>query len=125
MCPNCRAFITSGDRTCPYCGNPVGARAIDIREPGAILGGLIPQAHFTTVLILLINAGLFIATTLFARTVGDNTALWAFGGKYGPSIWRDHEFWRLVTAGFLHGGWMHILMNSWVLYDLGAQVEQV
>ena len=32
--------------------------------------------------------------------------------------------WRLVTAGFLHGGIMHILMNSWVLFDLGAQVEE-
>ena len=35
------------------------------------------------------------------------------------------QWWRLVTAGFLHGGLMHILMNSWVLFDLGAQVEEV
>ena len=35
------------------------------------------------------------------------------------------QWWRLVTAGFLHGGLFHILMNSWVLFDLGAQVEQV
>ena len=26
MCPNCRAFITTADRTCPYCGQTVGAR---------------------------------------------------------------------------------------------------
>ena len=62
MCPNCRAFITTSDRTCPYCGQQVGPRAIDVRQPGAILGGLIPQAHFTTILILLINFGLFIGT---------------------------------------------------------------
>jgi rhomboid protease GluP len=31
----------------------------------------------------------------------------------------------LVTAGFLHGGLLHIAMNSWVLFDLGAQVEDV
>ncbi|MBV9399804.1 MAG: rhomboid family intramembrane serine protease, partial [Bryobacterales bacterium] len=30
-----------------------------------------------------------------------------------------------ITAGFLHGGLLHILMNSWVLFDLGVQVEQV
>ena len=35
------------------------------------------------------------------------------------------EWWRLVTAGFLHGGLLHILMNSWVLFDLGAQVEEI
>jgi rhomboid protease GluP len=30
-----------------------------------------------------------------------------------------------VTAGFLHGGILHIAMNSWVLFDLGAQVENI
>jgi rhomboid protease GluP len=125
MCANCRAFITSDDRTCPYCGTTVGPRAVDIRQPGEILGGLIPQAHFTTILILVVNAGLFLATTWLGRTLGPLNALDAFGAKSGFRIFQEHEWWRLVTAGFLHGGWLHILMNSWVLYDLGAQVEQV
>lgn len=125
MCPNCRAFINRSDRTCPYCGEPIGPPAIEQREPGQILGGLIPQAHFTTILILMINVGLFIATELYARSLGQAGALLVFGGKYGPSIWQGHEYWRLVTAGFLHGSILHIAMNSWVLYDLGAQVEEV
>ena len=125
MCPNCRAFVSSADRTCPYCGVPIGPRSIDVRQPGQILGGLIPQAHFTTILILLINVGVFIASSLLSRTMGENMALWSLGAKYGPSIWRDHQWWRLVTAGFLHGGILHIAMNGWVLYDLGAQTEEV
>ncbi|HEY3823171.1 MAG TPA: rhomboid family intramembrane serine protease [Bryobacteraceae bacterium] len=125
MCPHCRAFITTSDHTCPYCGQPVGRRAIDIRQPGAILGGLIPQAHFTTILILLINFGLFIGTLFLERTIGETNAIGVLGAKYGPFIFQNHQYWRLITAGFLHGGWLHILMNSWVLYDLGAQVEQV
>jgi rhomboid protease GluP len=125
MCPNCRAFITSNDRTCPYCNNPVGPRSIDVRQPGEILGGLIPQAHFTTVLILLVNTGFFVGTSLLSRSVGENQALWALGAKFGPSIWQDHQYWRFITAGFLHGGVVHILMNSWALYILGVQVEQV
>ncbi|MDP9054444.1 MAG: rhomboid family intramembrane serine protease [Acidobacteriota bacterium] len=125
MCPNCRAFITDKDRSCPYCGQQVGPRAIDIRQPGEILGGLIPPAHFTTVLILLINAGFFAGTLFLSRTFGETMAMDALGAKWGPAIFQGHQYWRLVTAGFLHGGWLHILMNSWVLYDLGAQVEQV
>ncbi len=125
MCPNCRAFITTSDRKCPYCGQQVGARAVDVRQPGAIMGGLIPQAHFTTILILLINFGLFIGTLFLERTIGETNAIGVLGAKWGPYIFQGHEYWRLVTAGFLHGGWLHILMNSWVLYDLGAQVEQV
>jgi len=121
MCPNCRAFITTSDRTCPYCGQQVGPRAIDVRQPGAIMGGLIPQAHFTTILILLINFGVFLGTLY----LGQPNFIDFFGEKLGPPIFEGHQYWRLVTAGFLHGGWLHILMNSWVLYDLGAQVEQV
>src|SRR5579863_10737265 len=64
MCPNCRAFVTTSDRVCPYCQAPMGPRAIEQRNPGEILGGLIPQARFTTVMILLINTGLFLAQQL-------------------------------------------------------------
>ena len=124
MCPNCRAFITTSDKTCPYCGQTVGQRAIDRRQPGEILGGLIPQANFTTVLILLINAGFFAGTLFLTRTLGETGAIDVLGAKWGPAIFQGHQYWRLVTAGFLHGGWLHILMNSWVLYDLGAQTEQ-
>jgi rhomboid protease GluP len=126
MCPNCRAFITNSDKVCPYCGVQVAKRAADTRDGGPILGGLIPHAHFTTILILLINAGLFAATELMSKAYGgENYALFALGAKFGPEITEHHQWWRLVTAGFLHGGWLHIGMNSWVLYDLGAQVEQI
>ena len=131
MCPHCRAFITTSDRTCPYCDAQIGARAIDRRSPGAILGGLIPHARFTTVLILTINFGLYLATVLYSMRAGqdalmniDGRVLFLFGAKLREAILMG-QWWRLVTAGFLHGGLFHILMNSWVLFDLGAQVEEV
>ncbi len=126
MCPNCRAFITNSDKVCPYCGQQVAKRAVDTRQPSPILGGLIPQARFTTVLILLINAGLFAITEVLAKSYGGEIyALVALGAKFSLEITGQHQWWRLVTAGFLHGGWLHIGMNSWVLYGLGAQVEQL
>ena len=125
MCPHCRAFITTSDRVCPYCNESVGPRAIDRREPGAILGGFISHTRYTTVIILLINFGLFVATSVYGKDVGEGPALLAFGAKYRLAILGYHQWWRLVTAGFLHGGILHILMNSWVLFDLGAQVEEV
>src|ERR1700730_998586 len=132
MCPGCRAFINGSDRVCPYCEAPVGARAIDRRMPGEILGGLIPHARFTTALILLINGGLYLATTLYSMRAGNESALmgidartlFEFGAKSREAIFLG-QWWRLVTAGFLHGGILHILMNSWALFDLGAQVEEV
>jgi rhomboid protease GluP len=115
MCPNCRAFVTTSDRVCPYCQAQLGPRAVDRRRPGDILGGLIPHARFTTVMILLINTALFVVQYV---SPGITQA-----GESVPAAFMEGQWWRLVTAGFLHGGILHILMNSWVLFDLGAEVE--
>src|SRR5579863_4222949 len=130
MCPNCRAFITTDDKTCPYCQTEVAPRAAESRAPSDALGGLIPRARFTTVVILLINSALYVATVLYSyKTSGsigfdlDTNTLRLFGAK-DPSIVIYGEWWRLITAGFLHGGLLHILMNSWVLFDVGAQMEE-
>src|SRR5262249_40430147 len=90
-------------------------------------------ARFVTVMILLINFGLYAATTLYSmQTMGNGSAvmdidartLFLFGAKFRRAI-QMGQWWRLVTAGFLHGGLLHILMNSWALMDLGAQVEEI
>ena len=131
MCPNCRAFITTDDKVCPYCQFTVGPKAVDRRTPADALGGLIPHARFTTMLILLINTGLYIAMVLHTQAEAqcmsfdfDGRTLLEFGAKFGPLMVQG-EWWRLVTAGFLHGGVLHILMNMWVLFDLGAQTEEM
>jgi rhomboid protease GluP len=133
MCPHCRAFITSHDRVCPYCNEKVGPRPAERGTGGgSILGGFIPHAGFTTIMILLINGALYLATGLYSMSSGngnlvniDGRTLAAFGAKVSPWIIYRGEWWRLVTAGFLHGGLLHIAMNSWVLFDLGAQVEEI
>jgi rhomboid protease GluP len=133
MCPHCRAFITTDDKVCPYCLTQVAPPQSPAarRIPSDVLGGLIPHARFTTMMILLVNTGLYVAMVLYSMRTGgrgggldlDLDTLFAFGGKYGPAI-RQGDWWRLITAGFLHGGLLHILMNSWVLFDLGVQVEE-
>ena len=75
MCPHCRAFITTSDRVCPYCNEAIGPRAIDHREPGAILGGFIPHARYTTVIILLINFGLYVASSILSMKAGLGNAM--------------------------------------------------
>lgn len=118
MCPNCRAFITTDDKVCPYCDASVGPPAVQRRSTGEFLG-LIPQARFMTVMILLVNFALY-AADLVNPQAGIK--------RYGESLpwpYMHGELYRLITAGFLHGGILHILMNSWVLFDLGAEVEQL
>ncbi len=132
MCPHCRAFVPSSERVCTECHEPLGRAYSQRVTTGAALAGLVPPTHFTTLIILMINAGLFVATLLMSLHKSndvlwslDGEVLYYFGAKESISVLARGQWWRLVTAGFLHGGVLHILMNSWALYDLGAQVEEV
>lgn len=133
MCPNCRAFITTDDRVCPYCELQLGPRVIEQRAQADSIGGFFPQRNFTTMLLMLVNCGLYLATVLYAMRGNqgggfvdlDLNTLRDFGGKDGYDIFVMGQYWRLVTAGFLHGGLMHILMNMLGLFYVGAQVEEV
>jgi membrane associated rhomboid family serine protease len=44
------------------------------------------------------------------------------GALFGPAV-ANGEVYRLVTAGFLHAGLFHLLLNMYVLYILGAMLE--
>src|SRR5580704_14481280 len=128
MCPNCRAFISKSDRVCPYCEVQLGPRSIDVQS--ASLGEFLPRAHSTSIIILTLNFALFISSAIVSMKHGGTAMdipaqvlVW-FGAKYRPAIVQGGQWWRLITAGFLHGGLLHILMNSWVLFDLGPQVNQ-
>ncbi len=130
MCPNCRAFITIDDRVCPYCDTQLGPRAIDLR-PTQFAGSFMPRVNATSVIVLAINVAFFVLTLIVNHQfsqggqIGDinGTVLILLGGKYSPLI-HQGQWWRLITAGFLHAGFLHIAMNSWVLFDLVGEVEQ-
>jgi membrane associated rhomboid family serine protease len=35
------------------------------------------------------------------------------------------EWWRLITAGFLHGSIIHLLFNVYILWVIGSQLESI
>lgn len=45
------------------------------------------------------------------------------GALYGPLVVLKGEWWRLLTAMFLHGGMTHLLMNMFSLYIIGRPME--
>ena len=38
-------------------------------------------------------------------------------------VYHYKEYWRLITAGFIHGNFWHLLINLFVLYVFGRSVE--
>lgn len=37
----------------------------------------------------------------------------------------NKEFYRFLSSGFLHGSWMHLIFNMYVLYEFGETVENI
>ncbi|HEY3936712.1 MAG TPA: rhomboid family intramembrane serine protease [Bryobacteraceae bacterium] len=127
MCPNCRAFITIGDRVCPYCGVQLGPRAVDMR-PSAFAASFLPQANLTSIIIFVINAAFFVVELAvnyrFYKNFDISGGVAVLLGAEVPRFVQAGQWWRLITAGFLHGGFLHIALNSWSLFILVTEVEQ-
>jgi membrane associated rhomboid family serine protease len=73
-----------------------------------------------TVAIIIACAVVFLATNGFS---GGSGKLWTDLYLDGPDIHFGHDYWRLVTSGFLHAGPLHILFNMYLLWVLGNLLE--
>jgi membrane associated rhomboid family serine protease len=117
---------------CPECAG----ETTQVKRPG-FAGGRSSQAPATFVLIG-INAAIFVAqlaagggATSFdgGGWLSENGALCgnavgAGGFCSPPTILTDgSEWWRIITGGFLHGGFIHVGLNMFVLYILGTLIE--
>lgn len=128
MCPNCRAFIEISDRVCPYCGVQLGPRAVD-RRTASTAASFMPSANLTSIIILTVNCLFFLAELLLSQRTGapfgtiSPGVFVALGCKYVP-LMEQGQWWRLITAGLLHGGFVHLAMNSYALFILVTEVEQ-
>ncbi len=66
---------------------------------------------------------------VYLITVAQGSGLNSPGGRlftdwllYGPAV-KNGDWWRLITAAFLHVGIFHILVNMYALWWLGQAVE--
>src|SRR5215469_14025079 len=71
-----------------------------------------------TTLLVGINVAVLLGMILTGGLSGafspENTLSW--GANYGPWVYAG-EYWRLITAGFVHGSFMHIAFNMWALWS--------
>lgn len=139
MCPECRGLIDRSATVCPLCGTPVRRpRARRSNEGINRIAGVIPIPGTATSTLIAVNIALFgiswyLSQAAAAATAGsapgfgdvDTQVLVRLGAKFGPLIIYRGQWWRLVTAMFLHAGIFHIGMNLWCLFDLGPMVESL
>jgi len=76
-----------------------------------------------TIIVLNIIPYLVSATLCGSPVDIDLETLVDLGALYGPLVVLKGEWWRLLSAMFLHGGVTHILMNMVSLYVVGRGAE--
>ena len=54
---------------------------------------------------------------------GGNGQIYVKGALFGPLIDQNHEYWRIITSGFLHASILHLLFNMVFLYVMGMMLE--
>ncbi len=132
MCPSCRALVSARDSRCPFCNERLSA--LDRVGVRRAVGGLLPSGLRYSVLLLFANFLVF-AIALLAASRGGGGLESLFGGIPGGILIalgaRDPyhmimgDYWRLITAIFVHANLIHLLFNSLVLYDIGPTVEEM
>ena len=78
-----------------------------------------------TFILIGVNILMYLVTMFVAKNMMtfDTRSLADLGALFGPfTVLRD-EWWRLLTAMFLHGGMTHLLMNMFSLYIIGRSAE--
>ncbi len=86
----------------------------------------LPGTPVVTQALIAINVIVFLAETATGAPLGGglgNGWIVAHGVLYGHAISQGHEYWRLLSSGFLHDGFFHILINMFSLYFVGSSLE--
>jgi membrane associated rhomboid family serine protease len=122
ICTECMVFAPVGIK-CPECaGQPAGARRAAARVRGVAgegAGGIVTRA------MIGLNIAVYVLQVLNSGSIqGVGGQVAARGALYGPAV-AQGEWWRLVTAGFLHYGPIHLLFNMLVLWWFGRPLEAV
>ena len=81
------------------------------------------RTPFATYVLLVANLVIF---ALMERAGGsqDPTVLDRFGALFGPLV-AEGQYWRLLTAIFLHAGFAHLAFNSLGLLAFGIAFERI
>jgi membrane associated rhomboid family serine protease len=102
---------------CPDC---VANAAAQIRQPTTITGAPTIQRPLVTYSLIGISVAVFLVQLVAGiNAVAGDWGMWPVGIALGG------EWWRLVTAAFLHGSFLHIAFNMYVLFALGPTLERI
>jgi membrane associated rhomboid family serine protease len=122
ICPDCMVTAAVGFQ-CPEC---VRAGNRTVRQPRTVAGGRLTAPGVVTMAIIAINVVLFLLVQVIGAPLVDRLVLvdrTVVDGQWAGVA--AGEYYRLLTATFLHVTWWHILTNMVALWFVGPVLEQV
>ncbi|WP_091616177.1 rhomboid family intramembrane serine protease [Micromonospora mirobrigensis] len=141
ICPDCMREASVGHQ-CPECVNE-GRRSV--RPARTAFGGGETGRHgYVTKVLIGLNVLMMLLSIAsdrggdaaaggsgFGGLLGGSTPLTDWGSVLGLAVFSDGtvggvadgDWYRLVTAMFLHYGVVHLLLNMWALWVLGRTLE--
>jgi membrane associated rhomboid family serine protease len=134
LCPACGALVGINATKCHECGTSL---RFSLAALSKSLSGIFGEHESPVTTALLIANVLMLGVSYLALSAagggGGMSILWGLGGEtqyrlgasYWPAMIYANEWWRLVTAMFLHGGLIHIGFNMMSLMQLGPALEEL
>jgi membrane associated rhomboid family serine protease len=130
---------------CSECGRPICTEcmtpaAVGLRCPdhagkkrGPVGGGIVRARHtrvgssraLVTKILIALNIGVYLITAVQGAGINDPVggSLYTKWVLFGPFV-AQGDWWRLITAMFLHGFLLHLAFNMFALYVIGGPVEE-
>jgi len=117
ICPDCMRDASVGFH-CPSC---VAEGAKSVRAARTIAGGAVSAYDGLVTKVLI---GLNVAAYVLQLATDDRSGSVFQRGAMQSFAVADGDFWRLLTAAFLHGSVLHIAFNMYALYLFGPFAEK-
>ncbi len=125
-----------GRPACPECLTPASvgfhcracvAEGRGVQQaPRTVAGARLGQKPLVSIVLIGINLVAFLLTAVQAGSGMDLTGSAAYQhGSLLPIEVASGEYWRLLTAGFLHANLVHLATNMISLYILGIPLERI
>ena len=129
ICPDCMVFASVGIRCPDHSGQKGGVQ----RVAQTVAHGTPRNAGIVTKTLIGVNVGIYLLQLAQGAPITGNggsifeqgvLVVRNFGSDGLPLGLAEGEWWRLITAAFLHYGPIHLAMNMLVLWMIGRALEE-
>jgi rhomboid protease GluP len=135
VCASCGSLVGVNDDKCYTCGRrnpglwgfgPVLRRfGNDMGFVSLVVYGCLGLYAATLILSLLLGEDIMMGASVFNFLGPGNTALFVFGASGSGPVFQWGRWWTVLSAGWLHGGALHILFNVMWIRQLGPVVSDI